>query len=285
MSMMAPQITDVSTVCPCRLFWRRSKKTSKLRVIAFVRAIHRSPVDSPHKGPVTREMFPWRHRDMFSLELLWLSWFLITFERPYDLIQNGRWDLEKSRGNLRVYLGIVQCLRVKLRKIYLLTSRGTLWPVYLLVYQTKQKSQLQDRFVFVGISLDLHIFGRGCPYGSSVLVSLVLQDTLKLKDHQDDNLIVAKDVGECQSDKLQRLNQCVVVTISPFRCVTVLGCVEHISLKTESYYDANFVVIGGGTSDDKVGAMTSLYRMIILGSTVAVLTRCEVKTQPHYKNL
>ena len=41
-----------------RLFRRRSKKTSKLRVTAFVRGIHRGPVNSPHKWPVTREMFP-----------------------------------------------------------------------------------------------------------------------------------------------------------------------------------------------------------------------------------
>ena len=35
-----------------RLFRRRSKQTSKLRVTG------RWPVDSPHKGPVTRKMFP-----------------------------------------------------------------------------------------------------------------------------------------------------------------------------------------------------------------------------------
>ena len=40
------------------LFRRRSKKTSKLRVTAFVRGIQRWPVNSPHKGPVTREIFP-----------------------------------------------------------------------------------------------------------------------------------------------------------------------------------------------------------------------------------
>ena len=26
--------------------------------LAFVRGIHRSPVNSPHEGPVTRKMFP-----------------------------------------------------------------------------------------------------------------------------------------------------------------------------------------------------------------------------------
>ena len=42
-----------------RLFRRRSKKTSKLRATSlYVRGIHRWLLDSPHKGPVTRKMFP-----------------------------------------------------------------------------------------------------------------------------------------------------------------------------------------------------------------------------------
>ena len=41
-----------------RLFRCRSKKTSKLRVTGFVRGIHRGPVNSQHKWPVTRKMFP-----------------------------------------------------------------------------------------------------------------------------------------------------------------------------------------------------------------------------------
>ena len=52
MSAMASQITG-DTIFN-RLFRRRSKKTSKL---AFVRGIHMSPVNSPHKGSVTRKMF------------------------------------------------------------------------------------------------------------------------------------------------------------------------------------------------------------------------------------
>ena len=40
------------------LFRRISKKASKLRVTGLLRGIHRSPVNSPHKGPVTRKMFP-----------------------------------------------------------------------------------------------------------------------------------------------------------------------------------------------------------------------------------
>ena len=41
-----------------RLFRHRSKKTSKLRVTGFVPGIHRKPVNSPHKWPVTWKMFP-----------------------------------------------------------------------------------------------------------------------------------------------------------------------------------------------------------------------------------
>ena len=41
-----------------RLFRYWSKKTSKLRVLAFVRDIHRWSLDSPHKGHVTRKTFP-----------------------------------------------------------------------------------------------------------------------------------------------------------------------------------------------------------------------------------
>ena len=41
-----------------RSFRQRWKKTSKLRALACVRGIHRWPVNSPHKGPITEKMFP-----------------------------------------------------------------------------------------------------------------------------------------------------------------------------------------------------------------------------------
>ena len=41
-----------------RLFRRRSKKTSKLRVTGLCVGNSPEPVNSPHKGPVTRKMFP-----------------------------------------------------------------------------------------------------------------------------------------------------------------------------------------------------------------------------------
>ena len=41
-----------------RLFRHRSKKTSKLRVAGLCVGNSPGPVTSPHKGPVTRKMFP-----------------------------------------------------------------------------------------------------------------------------------------------------------------------------------------------------------------------------------
>ena len=40
------------------LFRRRSKKTPNSASLAFVRGTHRGPVNSQHRWPVTRKMFP-----------------------------------------------------------------------------------------------------------------------------------------------------------------------------------------------------------------------------------
>ena len=48
------------------LFGRRSKKTSKLRVTGLCVGNSPGPVNSPHKGPVTRKMFPFDDVIMFS---------------------------------------------------------------------------------------------------------------------------------------------------------------------------------------------------------------------------
>ena len=50
-----------------RLFRRRSKKTSKLRVTGLCVGNSPGPVNSPHKGPVTRKMFPFD--DVIMLQL------------------------------------------------------------------------------------------------------------------------------------------------------------------------------------------------------------------------
>ena len=58
MSAMASQTTGVSSVCPnvCSSVDQRKHQSSTS--LAFVRGIHKWPVNSSHKGPVTRKMFP-----------------------------------------------------------------------------------------------------------------------------------------------------------------------------------------------------------------------------------
>ena len=54
----ASQITDVLIACPTVCSGAKQRKHQSSTSLAFVRGIHRWPVDSPHKGPVTRKMFP-----------------------------------------------------------------------------------------------------------------------------------------------------------------------------------------------------------------------------------
>ena len=65
MSAMASQITSLTSVYSTVYSRRRSKKHRNSAWLAFVRGIHRWPVYSPHKGPVTRKMFFiwWRHHN------------------------------------------------------------------------------------------------------------------------------------------------------------------------------------------------------------------------------
>ena len=51
-----------STICSCA----DQRKHQSSASLAFVMGIHRGPVDSPHKGPVTRKLFP---------HLMTSSWF------------------------------------------------------------------------------------------------------------------------------------------------------------------------------------------------------------------
>ena len=89
------------------LFRRRSKKTSKLRVTGLCVGNSPGPVNSPHKGPVTREMFPFDDVIMFliaiSHEFIKISIrriiILKTFPHP-----PGRVNLSDSRPALQLSL-------------------------------------------------------------------------------------------------------------------------------------------------------------------------------------
>ena len=69
MNAMASQITGRLDFCStvCSGADQRKHQSS----LAFVRGIHRWPVDSPHKGPVTRQIYPF---DDFIMSHIFLGW-------------------------------------------------------------------------------------------------------------------------------------------------------------------------------------------------------------------
>ena len=58
MGAMASQITSLTIVYPTFYSGADQRKHQSSAPLAFVREINRWPVNSPHKGPVTRKMFP-----------------------------------------------------------------------------------------------------------------------------------------------------------------------------------------------------------------------------------
>ena len=67
MRAMVSQITGVSIVCWTVCSGADQRKHQSSASLAFVRGIHRWPVNSPHKGPVTRKMFPFDDVIMWQL--------------------------------------------------------------------------------------------------------------------------------------------------------------------------------------------------------------------------
>ena len=57
MSAMSSQITSLTNVYSSVYLDADQRKHQSSASLAFVRWIHRRPVNSPHKGPVTRKMF------------------------------------------------------------------------------------------------------------------------------------------------------------------------------------------------------------------------------------
>ena len=69
MTTMASQITSLTVVYSIVYSGADQRKHQSSASLAFVRGIHRWPVNSPHKGPVTRKMFPFADVIMVVLVL------------------------------------------------------------------------------------------------------------------------------------------------------------------------------------------------------------------------
>ena len=69
MTMLASQITSLTVVYSIVYSGVNQRKHQRSASLAFVREIHRGPVNFPHKWPVTRKMFPFD--DVIMLRLHW----------------------------------------------------------------------------------------------------------------------------------------------------------------------------------------------------------------------
>ena len=65
MTILASQITSLPVVCSIVYSGVNQRKHQSSASLAFVRKIHRGPVNFPHKWPVTRKMFPFDDVIMF----------------------------------------------------------------------------------------------------------------------------------------------------------------------------------------------------------------------------
>ena len=84
MSAMASQITDVSFVYSTVCSGADQSKHQSSASLVFVRGIHRWPMTSPHKGPVTRKMFP------FDVKT-WYQDVMIRMTKSDCLDNNNNW--------------------------------------------------------------------------------------------------------------------------------------------------------------------------------------------------
>ena len=94
MSAMATQITGILLVCStvCSGADQRIHQISA-SLLAIVRGIHRWPMDSPHKRPVTRKMFPfwWRHHGRRAIYVLLSNWCTNILMKLQSFFCSGRY--------------------------------------------------------------------------------------------------------------------------------------------------------------------------------------------------
>ena len=68
MGAIASQITSLTIVYSTFYSGADQRKHESSASLAFVRGIHRGPVNSPHKWPVTRKVFPFDDVTMYQLD-------------------------------------------------------------------------------------------------------------------------------------------------------------------------------------------------------------------------
>ena len=95
MGAMASQITSLTIVYSIVYSGADRRKHQSSASLAFVRGIHRSPVNSPRKCPVTRKMFPFDDVIMTLPESTTNRWYRVKTVCARGIHMNRRLSAEK----------------------------------------------------------------------------------------------------------------------------------------------------------------------------------------------
>ena len=102
MSAMASQITSLTIVYSTVYLGVDQRKHQSSASRAFVRGIHRGPVNSPHKGPVTRKMFSFDDVIMWNWDTYRIM-YVLAWRTVYVLTRGLFWclfpELRSNEGN------------------------------------------------------------------------------------------------------------------------------------------------------------------------------------------
>ena len=116
MGAMASQITGGSIVYSSVYSGADHRKHQSSASLTLVRGIHRWPVNSPHKGPVTRNMFPFD--DVIMSNLVWADNKTTTEQthQTYVHISWGMLYLQNLYTTVSIYETVLTTARDKIHR-------------------------------------------------------------------------------------------------------------------------------------------------------------------------
>ena len=108
MDTMVSQITSLTIVYSIVYSGTDQRKHWSSASLDFVRGIHRWPVNSPHKWPVTQKMFPFDYVIMIIILFTYSQFF-----SHYQLqLQEIYWDTVSLVVNIYIHIYIIHCVSV-----------------------------------------------------------------------------------------------------------------------------------------------------------------------------
>ena len=107
-----------------RLLRRRSKKTPKIRVTGLCGGIHRWTVNSPHKWPITRKMFP------FDDVIMWYGGFDYIHTKPWDALTHPCPNFNDGLAKLPLQIWYGYAIQIQIQNCLLVYQKAQVLQMY-----------------------------------------------------------------------------------------------------------------------------------------------------------